>query len=75
MLKFAALEKKAKDKEEKEMERKMSNRATETSALPAQVHMPHMSLQVSINLLEYNFTFATKHQVTYLHQINTEIRL
>ena len=36
MLKFAALEKKVKEKDEKE--RKMSNRGTETSALPSQVH-------------------------------------
>ena len=35
MLKFAELEKKVKEKEEKE--RKMSNRATETSAPPSQV--------------------------------------
>ena len=41
MLKFAALEKKVKEKEEEEkresMERRMSNRATETSAPPSQV--------------------------------------
>jgi len=37
MLKFAALEKKVKGKEEKERERKMSNRATGTSAQPSQV--------------------------------------
>ena len=38
MLKFAALEKKVKEKEEKE--RKMSNRATETSSPPSQVSFP-----------------------------------
>ena len=40
MLKFAALEKKVKEKEEEKresMERRMSNRATETSAPPSQV--------------------------------------
>ena len=49
MLKFAALEKKAKDKEEKETERKMSNRATETSAQPAQVDKSPMTLQILAN--------------------------
>ena len=61
MLKFAALEKKVKGKEEKERERKMSNRATGTSAQPSQV----------INRIAI-FTHAACKNPNIINRIHTE---